>query len=147
VPSPLDRREENQRAFLALCLALPERGREALAEVDLERHFTSDLVRRAAAHLREHFGAPGEGLPDDDPELAALIAELAVRAGGEPAEPVLLEVQSLQLELASIERQVHAAVAEGRGDVVELAQRRQQLKRSFDRAQGRALDATGARTQ
>jgi DNA primase len=145
VPGPLDRREENQRAFLALCLALPDRGHEALAAVDLEEHFTGDLVRRAAAHLRDHLDAPAEGLPDDDPELAALIAQLTVRAGGEPAQPETLEVQSLQLEIASIERQMQAARAEGRGDVTELARRREELKRSFDRAQDRALEATGGR--
>ena len=141
--APLDRREETERSFLALCVALPERGREALAAVDLDEHFTSGVVRRAAVHLREHLLAPGEGLPADDPELARLIAELAVRAGGERIVPDALEVESLQLELARVDRQIQSARAAGRGDVSDLAVRRGEIKRAVDDAYDRVLEARG----
>ena len=54
----LSRREETERAFLALCIASPEEGARALERLDIDEHFTSELLRRAAAHLRE--GAPAE---------------------------------------------------------------------------------------
>jgi hypothetical protein len=46
--------------------------------LDLDRPFTSELTRRAAAHLCDRLEAP-EPPAGDDP-LAARIAELAVRA-------------------------------------------------------------------
>jgi DNA primase len=46
-------REETERAFLALCIASPQDGAEVLAGLDLEEHFSSPLVRRAAARLRD----------------------------------------------------------------------------------------------
>ena len=46
-PVVLDRREETERTFLALCIAMPEEGEAALARVDPEEHFTSELVAPA----------------------------------------------------------------------------------------------------
>jgi DNA primase len=140
----LDGREETERTLLALCIALPELGRGVLAEIDTQEHFTSDLVRRAAAHLREHLAAPGEGLPDDDPRLAALIAELTVQAGRDPAKASMLEVQRLQLEMARIDREIQAARVGRSGAISDLALRRGELKRSFDRAQEQALQESGS---
>jgi DNA primase len=139
----LDRREETERAFLALCMALPDEGRRALEKVDLEEHFTSDAVRRAARHLRGHLDAPGESLPEGDQALASLIAELAVRAGREPAAPATLEVESLQLELARIERRIQGARAVGSGDVAELAVERDAVRRAVDRAYEKVLEGGG----
>ena len=81
-PPQLGRRDPTERSFLALCIALPELGAPALAELDPEADLTSDVARRAAAHLRTHLRAPTDGLDDDvyDAELVALIRELAVRA-------------------------------------------------------------------
>ena len=46
----LDRREQSERAFLALCIALPELGEEKLAEADLDArlHLAADPPRRRA---------------------------------------------------------------------------------------------------
>jgi DNA primase len=137
----LDRREETERTFLALCIALPEQGEQALATVDFDEHFTSDAVRRAAVHLRDHLRAPGEGLPEDDPALSALVAELAVRAGREPARAATLEVESLQLKLARVDRDIQTARAQGRGEVSALAEERGRVKSAVDRAYDRALEA------
>lgn len=135
----LDRRDQTERTFLAMCIALPEHGRAALDAVDLEEHFTSALVRRAAAHLREHLKAPTEGIDEVEPELASLIAELTVRAGRGAPRPAVLEMESLQLELARIDRHIRAARAEGR-DVPELASERARVKESVDAATDRAMD-------
>jgi DNA primase len=143
--SVLSRREDTERTFLALCIASPAQGEQALAELDLDEHFTSDLLRRAAAHLRAgHLVEPVKDLNGEDQPLIALLAELVVEAGRESPHLAMLEVQRQQLELARIDRQIQAARVQGRGDVNDLAQRRTEVKRAFDRAQERALEHTGA---
>ena len=147
----LSRREEPERAFLALCIASPQEGERALAALDVEEHFASELLRRAARRLRD--GSLAEPLSDGpdldpldgDPELKALLAELVVAAGSEGADPAMLEAQRLQLELARIDRKIHQARAEERGDVSVLARSRGEVKLEFDRAYARVLEQTGDR--
>jgi DNA primase len=134
------RGESTERAFLALCIASPAVGAQALAELDPAEHFSGDTVRRAAEHLREHLTNPGAGLPENDPQLAALIAELDVEAGRESARPEMLEVQRLQLELARMDRHIQRARGQERGQVQKLARRRAEVKREFDLAYGRVLE-------
>jgi DNA primase len=107
----LARGEETERAFLALCIASPQEGEGELVKVDVPTYFTSELLRRAARHLRERLDDPmGDAQRlDADPELKALLAELVVQAGREHANPVMIQVQRLQLELAQIEREIQAA--------------------------------------
>ena len=148
----LSRREETERAFLALCIASPAEGRAALAELDLQEHFSSDLLRRAAKHLREGSlsepmadgSGDGDGL-DGDPELKRLLAELVVEAGRDVAHPAMLEVQRLQLELARLERRIQQARGQQDADVSALATRRGELKREFDLAYAQVLEETGER--
>jgi DNA primase len=146
----LSGREDTERAFLAQCIATPAHGQAALAEADAEALFTSDLLRRAARHLRAgNVAEPLKGVPDEDRELVSLLAELTVEAGRWPvahgtSTPPMLEVQQLQLQLAAIDRRIHAARAQGTGEVTELARRRGEVKLRFDRAQERALAYTGA---
>ena len=153
----LSRREHTERAFLALCIASPEEGGRALAELDLEESFSSERLRSAARFLRRGDlrdpmqGGPsseavGEGAElEPDPDLKALLAELVVEAGREQPEPAMLEVQRLQLELASLDRQIMRARAQESGDVSALAERRAAVRGEFDRAYGRALERTGDR--
>jgi DNA primase len=137
------RGESTERAFLAQCIAEPESGARALGELDSASHFTSDLLRRAADHLRAHLTDPGAQLPEDDPELSGLLAELVVQAGRESPAPAMLESQRMQLELARIDREIVRARAQESGEVNELAVRRAEVKREFDRAYERALEETG----
>jgi DNA primase len=148
----LSRREDTERAFLALCIASPHEGALALADLDVDEHFSSGLLRRAALRLRE--GAlqqpmrdlPGEGGSlDEDPELKGLLAELVVEAGGEQPDPAMLEVQRLQLELARVDRQIQRARGQDNGDVSDLAKHKAKIKVEFDRAYGRVLEETGDR--
>jgi DNA primase len=148
----LSRRGDTERAFLALCIASPEEGARALCELDVDEHFSSALLRRAARRLREGgIGEPmrdraGETAPlEDDPELKGLLAELVVEAGREQSDPAMLEVQRLQLELARVDRQIQRARGQEKGDVSELARQRAEVKRDFDRAYGRVLEETGDR--
>jgi len=139
----LDRRERTERTFLALCIALPGEGRDALRRVRIDDHFTNPVVRRAAAHLRDHLAAPLADLPPEDGELAALIAELTVRAGREQADPTTLEIETLQLEKDRLEREIAAARASGGLDVADLAQQRSQLKERLDAAVDQAMEGAG----
>jgi len=147
----LSRREDTEREFLALCIASPEQGARALGSLDVDEHFASELLRRAARHLRD--GSLSEPMADprgregleEDPELKGLLAELIVQSGREAPRPAMLEVQRLQLEMARMDRKIHQARGQQDGDVNELAQRRAEVKRDFDRAYGQVLEETGDR--
>lgn len=135
VPGGLDRRERGERTFLALCLAFPREGRAMLEQADLEAAFSSDLTRRAAAHLRTHIEAPEAGIPDDDPALEHLMSELAARAArsADAASPVTtanLEHARLSLDLARLERAIDAARLAGIADgtVTRLGREREQVR-------------------
>ncbi len=180
----LSRREDSERAFLALCIASPQQGEIALGELDVDAYFTSELLRVAARALRGHLHEPlrairdgdgdedrgtaaasagtdssgdaeardGDGEragheegEDGDERLQALLAELIVEAGSERANPTMLPVQRLQLELALIDRQIQATRGREGGEVSELARRKAQVKREFDGAYGRVLEETGDR--
>jgi DNA primase len=139
----LDARDRSERAFLALCVALPAAGRAALAELEVDRVFTGELTRRAAIHLREHIEEPGAGLEDaGDGALAALLAELAVRATEAQPQPAQLEAERLQLELALIDREILVARASGSAGQSELAARRREVKAAVERALTLALEQT-----
>jgi DNA primase len=146
----MTRREDTERAFLALCIASPSEGAGALAELDLDEHFSSGLLRRAARHLRDGglgepmADAPGDEAPlEEDVQLKSLLAELVVEAGREQSDTAMLEVQRLQLELARVDRQIQRARGLESGDISDLAHRRAEVKRDFDRAYGRVLERTG----
>ncbi|MDE3070660.1 MAG: toprim domain-containing protein, partial [Acidobacteriota bacterium] len=162
LPQALRRREQVERAFLALCLAHPEHGAAALAAIDPVQHLTAESLRRAAAHLGEHgLSDPLAGVSSEDGELLRVLGELAAQAGmldeGQGRAPeraaeraragaAQIDAQRLQLELSGLERQIRAARGAERDeqvDVSALAARRIEVKREFDRAQERALDVAG----
>jgi DNA primase len=128
----LSRREDTERAFLALCVALPEEGERRLAGISLDEVFSSDLVRRAAEHLRGRMATPAADLPEDDEMLARLIAELVIRAGQLEASPAALELEAMQLDLARLDRLINAARSEG-GDVISLAKEREAVHEAIRR--------------
>jgi DNA primase len=155
---PLLARGDAERAFLALCVALPEEGASMLASLDVQEQFASELVRRAAEHLRAvdlrepMARAPGETPSlDEDPQLKQLLAELVVEAGrasanpAVPASPTMLEAQRLQLELARVDRQIQRARGRQSGEISDLAREKASVKRDFDRAYARVLELTGER--
>jgi DNA primase len=134
----LDAAARAERAFLAGCLALPAAGGERLAELELDEDFTSDLTRRAAAWLRDRDDEAAPP-PADDPELAALLAELAVTAAGSPPTPAALEADAIQLDLLRLDRRIGLARAEAAGAVAPLVARREELRRRYDAALDRAM--------
>jgi DNA primase len=141
-PTALDAAARAERSFLASCVALPELGRERLAGLDLDEAFTNDVTRRAAAHLRDHRGPPMTGLPAGDRELAALVAELAVRATDTRPSAAALEADALQLDLLRLERRITRARTTRTGEVAPLVGRREELRRRYDLALDRAMEET-----
>jgi DNA primase len=130
-----------ERSFLAQCLAAPAVGREALAGLDFETTFTSELARRAAVHLRDRLAGGPADLPEGDDELAGLVAEIVVTAGNLRPSDAALEGERLSLELLGLERQISAARAAGTG-MAALVARREELRRRRDQVWGRAMEET-----
>ncbi|HZO36514.1 MAG TPA: DNA primase [Solirubrobacteraceae bacterium] len=141
---PVSRSERIERTFLALCIALPGPGAEALARVG-DDHFGSALQLRAAVHLRAHLASPAEGIDESDEELSRLITELSVRAGRGTATKQLLRAEELQLELARIDRLIVAARgpdAPPNVSVADLARERATVKADLDAAMDSAMEAS-----
>ena len=81
---------------------------------------------------------PRARTPAGDDPLAALIAELAVRAADTHAPQAALESEALTLELTRLDREISATRA-GTGNVAPLVSRRQDLR---DRAIALATERT-----
>lgn len=105
-----------ERAFLAMCVAEPGRGRGYLERLD-DDHLSSSSLRSVRRHLVEHLHAPLEGLGDDDPALAAVVGEIAMLADEEPSSDAALRLGFLQLDLRRIARAL--TDARERGDLKE----------------------------
>jgi DNA primase len=122
----INRREQSERAFLSLCVALPELGEQKLAATDLDAVFTSPLTRLAAERLRGHLEHPASVI-SEAPELAELIPEIVLRAGQLDATPATLELEALQLDLHRLDREITAARTGGEAEVHGLAAERQKV--------------------
>jgi len=123
----LDRREQSERAFLALCVALPELGEEKLGALDLDAVFSSAATRRAAELLRGHLATPSSILAEE-PDLVSLVAELRDTANRLDATPATLELEVLQLDLHRLDREISAArTSEGAPGMQILAAERQKV--------------------
>jgi hypothetical protein len=127
----------SERAFLVLCVALPEAGRRALQAIDPDQHLTSERLRRAARHLVGQTEMPLVGLAPEDEELARVMADLVARAGrAGDVTAERLEQQRLLLERARLERAIRRAREEGGLRVGELAREREEVMGEI-----RAIDA------
>jgi DNA primase len=126
-----------ERAFLALCAGSGDVGREYLARLR-DEHMSSELGRRARDHIAAHPGDPMADLPEDDPDLAALLTGVAVEASDRgPAPERRLQVDFLNLELRRIEREIRLAAHDGdlaRQD--SLAGAKQDVRREIDAVMG-----------
>jgi DNA primase len=107
----LTSRERRERALLAMCIAVPQEGREYLARLT-DSHL-SPTGQSAAAWLREHLEDPASNLPHDDDGLAGLIAELVILSREEPASREAMEHNFLRLEERRLEGEIVAAGERG----------------------------------
>jgi hypothetical protein len=128
-----------EREFLAMCLADPTNGREYLARLD-DDHFSSGALRRVRDHLVAHFDEPLAELPDDDPALAALITEVAMRSDERHASGEALRLTFLQVELQRVKRQLRHAERDGNLERQrELWPVRESVKVQIDELMGQTL--------
>jgi DNA primase len=113
---PRRQRPEPERSFLAMCVAAPEIGADALGRIDPDAVLLDDVLRRAARFLAAHL--PGE-IPDppgDDPELILVIDDLRRRAGrGRPVSADELEHARLVLERDRLRREIRYLREHGGG--------------------------------
>jgi len=107
----LTSRERRERALLAMCIALPDEGKEYLARLT-DAHL-SPTGLRAAGWLREHPQDPASNLPHDDGELAGLIAELVIMSREEPSSHEAMELNFLLLDQRRLEDEIAAAGERG----------------------------------
>ncbi len=128
---------KRERAFLVMCLASGELGREYLGRLS-EDHLSWRTTRRAREHLVSHFDDPLAGLPVDDPEVAALVTDVAVAAQeqSEATEPAL-RLDFLHLERRRIDRAIQRAADEANhARIDQLAEERQDIRREMDTVMG-----------
>ncbi len=136
--APTDPAIRNERAFLVLCIALPDAGRRALEAIDPDEHLTSDPLRRAARHLAGQPELPLAGLATDDEQLARVVADLVQRAGRvRDVRPEQLEEQRLILEKARLERAIRRARREQRTKLPALAEQREAVMEAIHAVVGR----------
>jgi DNA primase len=107
----LTSRERRERALLAMCIALPDDGREYLGRLG-DDHLSASGAR-ALAWLREHLDDPASNLPHEDAELAGLVAELVILAHDEPASREAMELNYLLLEQRRLEAEIATAGSAG----------------------------------
>ena len=126
-----------ERAFLAMCLASGELGREYLGRLD-DGHLSFPSTRGAREHLVSRFDDPLAELPEDDPAVAALVTGVAMEAQERPeALAPALRLDFLQLEQRRIEREIRRAANESDlARVGALAEARQDVRREMDTVMG-----------
>jgi DNA primase len=110
-PVELTSRERRERALLAMCIALPERGADYLERLGESHLSRSGLA--AAAFIRTHPKDPAEHLPRENGALAALITELVMLSREEPASEEAMELNFLLLDQRRLEDEIAAAGERG----------------------------------
>ncbi len=149
----LSRREETERAFLALCIASPQEGaRRSRASTSTSTSPASCCGGRpgtcARADLREPMASPPARAAGwtRTRELKELLAELIVQAGPRAARPGDARGAAPAAGAGARGPQDPAgARTAATATSSALAQRRAEVKREFDQANERVLEETGDR--
>ena len=126
-----------ERAFLSMCLAAGELGRDFLGRLG-EGHFSSDIGLRARDHLAANFEDPLAGLSQKDPALEALVTGAAMDAlDQQGVSESVLRMDFLQLELRRVERELRRAGEAGdRSKQNQLARAKQDVRIELDAVMG-----------
>lgn len=110
--SLLTKRERTERSLLAMCVSMPQEGRQWLDRLD-PKHLSSPLMVRAVAWLRDHLEDPATGLDPDDAELRRLIAALTARSDPSRVGRGSIRRNFMELELLALEDEIRAAADRG----------------------------------
>ncbi|MDQ6732068.1 MAG: hypothetical protein M3022_17715, partial [Actinomycetota bacterium] len=121
-----------ERTFLALCIALPEPGAAMLEAIDADELLTSEVLRRAANHLRGRTATPMSDLPAEDDELAHAVSDLVSQAGRLPDVRLeRLEHNRLMLEYDRLGRAILRARSGGAGSASQLGAERERISEAM----------------
>jgi len=101
----LSPRERDERLFLGLCLAFPERGLDLLLSLDVA-HFPEPARWQAATVVRRRLS--GEPAPEEDRSWSSVIAELTALASQEATSETVLEELYWKLRLRQVEDELKA---------------------------------------
>ncbi|MEA2656035.1 MAG: primase, partial [Chloroflexota bacterium] len=101
----LSSRERDERLFLGLCLAFPEKGINLLCSLDVA-HFSEPSRWEAATVVRRQLS--GELAPEEERRWASLIAELTALASQEATSQAVLEELFWKLRLRHTEDELKA---------------------------------------
>jgi DNA primase len=93
-------RERDERLFLGLCMAFPERGLDLLCSLDVA-HFADPARWEAATVVRRRLA--GELAPEEERAWAPMIAELTALASQEATSQRVLEELYWKLSLRRVE--------------------------------------------
>ncbi len=127
VTRPATLAPKHERSFLAVSVAAPAAGADALARIDVQALFTDPLMRAAARHIAECL--PSEITIPDDPELAAVVADLVDRAArGRAVDADDVEHARLVLERERLWQELRYAREHGGVGIVQLKAREQQVQ-------------------
>jgi len=110
-PAELTSRERQERALLAMCIALPEPGAEFLEQLG-ESHL-SRSGQAAADFIRFHPKDPADHIPRENAALSVLITELVMMAREQPASKESMELNFLLLDQRRLEEEIAAAGERG----------------------------------
>jgi DNA primase len=102
-PAPrvgMSARERDERLFLGLCMAFPERGADLLCSLDVA-HFADPARWEAATVVRRRLA--GELAPEEERAWAPMIAELTALASQEATSQRVLEELYWKLSLRRVE--------------------------------------------
>ena len=129
-----------ERTFLAMCLAGVELGREYFGRLRAE-HFSSEVDKRALAHLASHFDDPLADLSDEDPSLASAVNRVVhASLDHEGVTEANLRMSFLDLEKRRVEREIRRADQEGDFNRQgELARAKQEVRREMDAVMGQTV--------
>jgi DNA primase len=136
VTDPVTRAE---REFLAQCVATPDAAAEVLDTVDAAK-FSSDGMRRVAAHIRDHPHAPQEGISDDDTALMSAVAKLVALAAALPPSRVVLHAQLAEMLVRQKRAEIDHARAAREGGVAQLRAELDRLVERGNRLQAQAME-------
>lgn len=121
-----------ERTFLALCIALPEPGAAMLEAIDADELLTSEVLRRAARHLRGRTATPMTDLPAGDDELAHVVSALVSQAGRLPDVRLeRLEHNHLMLEYDRLGRSILRARSGGGASASQLGAERERISQAM----------------
>jgi DNA primase len=125
-----------ERAFLAMCLAQGDLGKQYLDGLH-DEHLSSQPLRRVRDHLRQNFSDPLGTLPDDDPAFASQVTAVVFLAEDQPVSEATLRMTWVQLELYKINRRLrHAEQTADYETQRALSRERMGKQREFDDLMG-----------